>query len=65
MVEPMIIAAFFLVTVASLVACHLIARGRGGNAVFWGVMGAVFGPFAIPFAFRAKPKSPSTARRER
>jgi hypothetical protein len=65
MVEPMIIAALFLVTAASIVACHLIARGRGGDAVFWGVMGALFGPLAIPFAFRAKPKPPSAARRER
>lgn len=37
-----------LVMVISAVACHLIARAHGGNAVFWGVMGAVFGPFAIP-----------------
>jgi len=52
----MAIAIIVIVTVASLVACHWIAASRGGNAVFWGVMGAVFGPIAIPFAFKAKPK---------
>lgn len=26
-----------------------IAEKRGANVVFWAVMGAVFGPFAIPF----------------
>ena len=52
----MVIALIVVVTVASLVACHWIAASRGGNAVFWGVMGALFGPVAIPFAFRAKPK---------
>lgn len=55
--EPMIIVALLLVTLASIVACHLIARARRGNAVFWGIMGAVFGPLAIPFAFLAKPVS--------
>ena len=52
----MLIALLVFVTVASMVACHWIAASRGGNGVFWGVMGVVFGPLAIPFAFRAKPK---------
>ena len=56
--DPFVLIAVVLVTLASIVACHWIARARGGNAVFWGVMGAVFGPFAIPFAFLAKPKQP-------
>ena len=36
-------------------ACHFIAKSRGAKPVFWGVMGALFGPLAIPFAFMAKP----------
>lgn len=52
----MVIAVIVFVTFASVVACHLIAAARGGNAVFWGVMGLLFGPLAIPFAFNAKPK---------
>ena len=34
-----------------------IADKRGLNTFFWAVMGAVFGPFAIPFVFLTKDKS--------
>jgi len=47
-----------LLLLASVVACHAIAKWRGGNPVFWGAMGLLFGPFAIPFAFLARPKRP-------
>lgn len=43
-----------LVLIFSAAACHLIARQRGSNPVFWGLMGAIFGPLAIPFAFVSK-----------
>ena len=56
----MLITIALLLTVVSVVACHMIAKSRGGDAVFWGVMGFLFGPFAIPFAFRAKPKARTT-----
>jgi hypothetical protein len=45
-----------LLLLASIVACHAIAKRRGGNPVFWGVMGLLFGPLAIPFALLARPK---------
>jgi hypothetical protein len=45
-----------LVLLASVVACHAIAKRRGSNPVFWGVMGLLFGPLAIPFALLARPK---------
>ncbi|MCP3874302.1 MAG: hypothetical protein GY699_14255 [Desulfobacteraceae bacterium] len=41
--------AFFLWT---------LADKRGANTFFWAVMGAVFGPLAIPFIFFAKTNSP-------
>jgi hypothetical protein len=41
--------------IASIFACHFIAKSRRAKPVFWGVMGALFGPLAIPFAFMAKP----------
>ncbi len=47
------------VILASILACHAIAQRRGRNPVFWGVMGAVFGPLAIPFALMSKPKRQS------
>jgi len=34
-----------------------IAYKRGVNTLFWAVMGAVFGPFAIPFVFLTKNSS--------
>ena len=52
----MLLAILLLVSLACIVACHYIASKRGANPVFWGLMGAIFGPFAIPFAFRSKVK---------
>lgn len=43
-----------LVVAASIIFCHAIAKRRGANPVFWGVMGAIFGPLAIPFVFMSK-----------
>ena len=34
-----------------------IADKRGANSKFWAIMGAVFGPLAIPFVFLTKDKS--------
>ena len=55
----MAIAVVLLVLLASVVICHAIAKKRGANPVFWGVMGAIFGPLAIPFVFMAKANSHS------
>jgi hypothetical protein len=35
-----------------------IADKRGANTRFWAIMGAVFGPLAIPFIFLTKKKAP-------
>ena len=35
----------------------VIADKRGANRLFWAIMGAVFGPLAIPFVFLSKKKS--------
>lgn len=50
----MVIAVFILTFTVSAMLCHLIARKRKSDAVFWGVLGAVFGPLAIPFVFFSK-----------
>ncbi|WP_372683630.1 hypothetical protein [Desulfosarcina sp.] len=39
-----------------------IANKRGSNTRFWAVMGAVFGPLAIPFIFLTKDKSAKSNR---
>jgi len=48
------IIAIVLITVLSAVICHHIAKKRGANPVFWGVMGLMFGPLAIPFVFLSR-----------
>ena len=37
-----------------------IADRRGANTRFWAIMGAVFGPLAIPFIFLTKKKKSQT-----
>ena len=51
------IVLIVLIALISLVICHTIAKKRGTNRLFWAVMGALFGPLAIPFAFLSKPKN--------
>ena len=43
-----------LVFAASIIACHALAKRRGRDPVFWGLMGALFGPLAIPFIYFLK-----------
>ncbi len=50
----MYIAIFIAIFVISAIICHFVAKNRGANAVFWGVIGAVFGPLAIPFVYLTK-----------
>ena len=49
------LAALIAINVLSVFICHYIARKRGAEPVFWGVMGFLFGPLAIPFAFLSRP----------
>jgi len=53
----MTLALVVMFYVVGIVVCHYIAKNRGAKPVFWGVMGALFGPFAIPFAYFARPES--------
>ncbi|MES9994371.1 MAG: hypothetical protein ABW098_20670 [Candidatus Thiodiazotropha sp.] len=40
--------------IASIFICYHIAKSRGLNPVLWGLLGALFGPLAIPFALLAR-----------
>lgn len=51
------IAWLLVATLLSMSACYVIAGFRSGNRWFWVLMGLLFGPFAIPFALFAKPKT--------
>ncbi len=50
------IAFIALFTLSGVIICHSIAKRRGANTLFWAVMGALFGPLAIPFSLLSKPK---------
>ncbi len=50
-----------IVFIACAILLWFIADKRGANTLFWAVMGAVFGPLAIPFVFLTKDKSSKTA----
>ena len=50
----MVVYALVVLNILSIFACHYIAKKRGAKPVFWGVMGGIFGPLAIPFAFISK-----------
>ena len=50
----MVLMIGICVFVVSAVICHLIAKRRGANPVYWGVIGFLCGPLAIPFVFLAR-----------
>lgn len=45
---------FSLMCIACAILLWSIADKRGKNKLFWATMGALFGPFAIPFVFITK-----------
>jgi xanthine/uracil permease len=53
----MISFSLIAINIACVVFCHYLAKRRGANPVFWGVMGALVGPLAIPFVLFSKPAS--------
>ncbi len=40
---------WLLVVIGFVVACHYVAKKRGRDPVFWGIMGAILGPLALLF----------------
>lgn len=51
-----VVIFFLLIPVVCALTCYLVAKKRNAAVPFWVVMGAVFGPLALPFVFMAKPK---------
>ena len=47
-----------LICIACAYLCWTVADKRGGNTLFWAVMGALLGPIAVPFVFLLKKKLP-------
>ena len=46
--------AISIVCIACAYLLWRMAEKRGKNTLFWAIMGAVFGPLAIPFIFLTK-----------
>jgi hypothetical protein len=46
-----------IICIACAVFLWHMADRRGANTLFWAIMGAIFGPLAIPFIFLTKNKS--------
>jgi len=59
----MIIASIICIACAFLL--WNIADKRGANTKFWAIMGAIFGPLAIPFVFLTKNQASKTTRPEK
>ena len=45
-----------ILSILSVFFCIYIAKYRGVSTRFWGIMGLLIGPLAIPFVFFSKPK---------
>lgn len=48
--------ALVIISIVSAIICHFIAKRRGADAIFWGIMGMLIGPLAFPFALLSGPK---------
>jgi hypothetical protein len=48
-----------ILNVLSVFFCIYLAKSKGASTRFWGIMGLIFGPLAIPFVFFSKPKETS------
>jgi hypothetical protein len=49
------IYAVLLIFIICTGICYSVAKKRNAKVSFWVVMGALFGPLAIPFVFFSKP----------
>lgn len=47
--DYLLVAVTLVLTITSAIICHRIAKNQHGDLVFWGVLGFLIGPAAIPF----------------
>jgi hypothetical protein len=52
----MLALAWLALNILCVFLCHFLAKRRGAKPVFWGFMGFLFGPLAIPFVLLARPE---------
>jgi hypothetical protein len=51
------LVVMLLIGILMIVLAHRMARAKGLDPVFWGVMAALFGPLVFPFIWLAKPRN--------
>ena len=54
------LSLLILLIVICVASGHLLAKRKGLNPVFWGVMGGLFGPLALPFIFFSRTRKIDT-----
>ena len=54
------LVVMLLIGILIIVLAHRMAKRKGLNPVFWGVMAALFGPLVFPFIWLAKPRDPDS-----
>ena len=54
MITPYIVALLWMVCGG---VAWKVATSRSGSGPLWAVMGQLFGPFSIPFAYFVRPKT--------
>jgi len=52
-----VIIFLVLMPIVCAAICYSVAKKRNSTVPFWVVMGALFGPLALPFVFMSKPRS--------
>lgn len=50
----MVLILLLVASIVSAAVCYFIAKKRGADPFFWGTMGILLGPFAIPFVYLGK-----------
>ncbi len=48
--------ALVVINILCIFVCYQVAKERKGDTRFWGWMGVLFGPLAVPFVFFARPQ---------
>jgi hypothetical protein len=54
------IFVLILIPIVCAGICYAVAKKRDAAIPYWVVMGAIFGPLALPFLFMSKSKKPTS-----
>lgn len=49
--------ALVIINILCIMVCYQVAKGRRADVRFWGWMGVIVGPLAVPLVFFSRPKA--------